>query len=120
METTTHIQQTHSFCINKREKEIIHTKYDDWGYPDVCFIAERYEKEYLLVYLDAYDYYAYYCYKTPIEDIMDIDQKENEYLLKRLNPKVININKRDMTLFINNKTIKLRIRTDYESSPILS
>ena len=68
-------QQIHNFCFNKKEVELIHTKYHDFGFPNICYIARRYEKEYLLVYIDYTDYYVYFCNKTPIEDIMDVDQK---------------------------------------------
>ena len=115
METTKHTQQTHNFCLNKKDVEEVQTKYPIFGSPYICYIAARYEHEYLLVYLDPVDYYVYFCNKTPIEDIMDIDQEEEEYLLQRLKPKVIKITKRDITLSINDKIIKLRIK-DYYST----
>ena len=108
-------QQIHNFCLNKKEVEEIHTKYNDFGPPNICYIADRYEHEYLLVYLDAVDYYVYFCNKTPIEDIMYIDQEEEEYLLQRLKPKVIKITKRDITLSINDKIIKWLPIRDYYS-----
>lgn len=110
METTKHTQLTHSFCLDRRDVEEIHTKYNDFGFPNICYIAYRYENDYLLVYLDPTDYYAYFCNKTPIEDIMDIDQEEDEFLLQTLKPKVIKITKKDITLSLRNKIIKLPIR----------
>ena len=113
METTKHTQQIHNFCLNKKDVEEIHTKYNDFFQPFPCYIADRYEHEYLLVELDVFDYAVIYCYKMPIEDIMDIDQEEEDYLLQRLKPKVIKITKRDITLSINDKIVKLRIRDYY-------
>ncbi len=115
METTKHTQQTHNFCLNKKEVELIHTKYNDFFQPSPCYIAARYEHEYLLVELDVYDYAVLSCYKIPIEDIMDIDQEEEEYLLQTLKPKVIKITKRDITLSINDKIIKWLPIRDYHS-----
>ena len=117
MEPIEYDKQIHELCLNKKEVEKIHIKFNDLGQPNIGFIAERYEKECLVVYLDPYDYYAHYCYKTPIEDITYLSPKSEELLLQDIKPKVININKRDIILSIRDKIVKLRIRNDYDSHP---
>lgn len=113
IEITKPTQQIHNFCLNRKEVEEIRKKYNNFGFPNICYIAYRYEKYYLLVHLDSTDYYAYFCSKTPIEDILEIEQKEDEIFTQRLEPKVIKITKREITLSLRKKTIKLPIRDNY-------
>lgn len=107
MEATQHAQRIHNFCLNRREVEEIHEKIQDFGRPNVCFIVRRYEKFYLLLYLDPVDYYAYFFDKTPLEDIMEMDDEDDEDLFQRLQPKVIEVLTNQITISLRNRVIKV-------------
>lgn len=107
----------HFFCYNKKEIEVIHVKFHDSGQPSPCFVAHRYEKEYLVIYLDAFDSDPYCCYMTPIEDLVNMSQEENDYMLQSLNPKVIKLNKLKVTFTLWENTYTLKIDYNYKASP---
>lgn len=95
------------FCYDKKEIEEVKVKWDDFGFPKVCFIISKNEEYFLLAYLAPDDYYPFYFKKTPVEDILPADEEEEEYLSKHLEPKVLQILTNYITLELRGKKYKI-------------
>lgn len=89
------------FCYYKKEIKEIEEKWDNIGLPSICFIISKNDKYYVLAYLDAAEYYPFYFKKTPVEDILPADEKEEQFLCDELKPKVLQV-------LTNYVTIELR------------
>lgn len=79
------------FCYDKKEIKEIEEKWDNIDLPSVCFIISKNDKYYVLAYLAADDYYPFYFKKTPVEDVVLVDEEEEQSLCDELKPKVLQV-----------------------------
>ena len=101
----THLTQgtLNMFCHDKLEMKEIKVKYDNFGNPDVCLIASREDKYYLLVYLDPVDYYPYFCKKILIENTEPVDTDYEKTLIEFLKPCILNQNESCISISLKGK-----------------